>query len=414
MPKPPNIYRVLHTADWHLGKMLGDLDRIEEHERFLAALFDLILSTEADVLLVAGDVFDSANPPQSAVRMYFDFITRVYRDTNCHVVVTAGNHDSPGQIDAPGQALRALRTHVVGTMPADAAHSLIVLPSKEEPRVVIAAVPFLRDRDLRSGHLGQSAEDIQQALRDGLRQTYANVADAAAPWKERGVPVVAMGHLTVLGARTSDSERDIHVGGLGTVGADVFPASFDYVALGHLHRPQAVGGREAMRYAGSPMALSFSEAGDAKEARVLDFTDGALVQNTGAALPALRELVQLKIKHEELEKALVEFTPPATELEPWIEITVDGATSGQTIVETVNTLMEGKRCKVLRVIATQMANDLALKADESDTAPDEILNNPDAVFARRLELQTELSDDQRAALTTAFAELLGRHREAAV
>lgn len=417
-PKLEGACRVLHTADWHLGKTLGDLDRTEEHCLFLKALFDLITTHAVDVLLVAGDVFDSANPPQSAIGLYFDFLTRVYHHTNCRVVVTAGNHDSPAHIDAPRQALHALRVHVVGAMPADAAQVLIPLPSADAPSLVIAAVPFLRDRDLRTGQIGQSAADIQSALRDGLRDVYARVAEAANVWKERGVPVIALGHLTVLGARTSDSERDIHVGGLGSVAVDVFPASFDYVALGHLHRPQSIGGTAHVRYAGSPLPLSFSESSDSKEVRLLDFAGGALVSNTGLSLAASRSLVQLVIPHADIEKVLVEFLPPDSPLDPWLEITIQNAPPDPGLADRVRSLAEAKRCKVLRVISDRTGDLSAFTLGEetSDQDTEDLLGDPTAVFAHRLDQETELDGDARTRLQTAFTELhnlwLERQREA--
>lgn len=418
-PKTAGACRVLHTADWHLGKTLGDLDRSEEHSLFLHTLFDLISAHEVNVLVVAGDVFDSAHPPQSAIRLYFDFLTQIYRHTNCQVVITAGNHDSPAQIDAPRQALHALRVHVVGAMPSDAAQIVIPLPSAENPAVVVAAVPFLRDRDLRTGQLGQSAEEIQSALRDGLRDVYARTAAAAAPWKERNVPIIALGHLTVLGALTSESERDIHVGGLGSVAVDVFQDNFDYVALGHLHRPQSVGGTEHVRYAGSPLPLSFSESGDAKEVRLLDFADGILVKNSSIRLPLSRALAQLSLSHADLEKTLAEFAPPECPLEPWVEVTVLNAPPDPGLADRVRGLMEPKRCKVLRVIAERAGDSAALtlgeEGSEQDTA--DLLGNPSAVFNHRLDQEPDLECAPRERLQTAFAELhnlwLEQQRESA-
>lgn len=405
--RPAGAFRVLHTADWHLGKTLGDLDRSEEHAAFLDALFKLIVTHEVDLLLVAGDVFDSAHPPQSAVGLYFDFLTRVFLHTQCYVVITAGNHDSPSHIDAPRQILHAVRARVVGAMPAEAAQVLIPLPSAESPRVVIAAIPFLRDRDLRSGQIGQSAEEIQRALRDGLKDIYARVAAAAESWERRGVPIIALGHLTVLGATTSDSERDIHVGGLGSVGADVFPATFDYVALGHLHRPQEVGNAGHVRYSGSPLPLSFSESTDCKEVRLLEITGGRLAWNQGIALPVARSLVQLQISYADLEKGLLAFSPPPSVLEPWLEITVQNAPVDPSLADKVRKLLEGRRCRVLRVLTLRdnEAAALSLGDEGSDLEAQDLLGNPAAVFAHRLDQEPALDDQARSRLQTAFTEL---------
>lgn len=405
--KPEGACRVLHTADWHLGKMLGDVDRAGEHSVVLDALFQMVQEHRVDVLLVAGDVFDSAHPPQSAVRLYFDFLTRIYRHTQCQVVITAGNHDSPAQIDAPRQALHALRVHVVGALPDEVSACVLPLPSAEAPQVVIAAIPFLRDRDLRTGQIGQSAEEIQSALRDGLRRVYQRVAEATESWQSQAVPVIAMGHLTVLGASTSDSERDIHVGGLGSVGVDVFPAGFSYVALGHLHRPQSVGGADHVRYAGSPLALSFSECADSKEARLLDFAGGAVVHNVGVALPVPRALSQITLPYTEVEAALKNYEPPASAMEPWLEVIIQNAPPDPSLMDRVRVLLGTKRCKVLRVIAEREHGAASLQAsdDEATRGQTDLLADPEAVFDHRLDYEPDLDGEARARLQTAFVEL---------
>ena len=278
VPKTAGAMRVLHTADWHLGKMLGDLDRSDEHRRFLAWLRDVLAREHVDVLIIAGDIFDTANPPQSAERMYFEFLANVYRETKCPVVVTGGNHDSPAHLEAPSRVLRTLHVHVTGALPENINDLLVPLPSADHPKLVIAAVPFLRDRDLRTGAFGQTADEIREELRSGIEAVYQRTAKACEAFRNKGAAVLAMGHLTVTGARVSESERVVHVGGLGKVDHKVFPEDFDYVALGHLHRPQTIGS-EAIRYSGSPIPLSFSECEDIKQVRLLDFGNGSLIGN---------------------------------------------------------------------------------------------------------------------------------------
>ena len=159
-------FRVLHTADWHLGKMLGDYSREEEQGLFLEWLLGVIRDRDVDALVVAGDVFDSAYPPQGALRLYYDFLSALYRTTDCAVVVVAGNHDSATQIEAPKGVLGALRVRVVGAMPEDPEDALVVLPDKEDPRLVVAAVPFLRDRDLRDARGTAEPRIIREAAKN--------------------------------------------------------------------------------------------------------------------------------------------------------------------------------------------------------------------------------------------------------
>jgi len=413
IPKPEGVFRVIHTADWHLGKPLADMDRTEEFRRFLAFLLETLVAMQADALVIAGDVFDSATPPQAAVRLYFDFLSALYTRTRCVAVVTAGNHDSPSHLDAPRDLLNVLRTRVVAALDPDRSALLIPLPSPENPALVIAAVPFLRERDLRTGRMGQSAAEIERDLREGLRCRYEEMAEAARPWRERGVPILATGHLTALGATTSESEREIHVGGLGKIGADAFPDAFAYVALGHLHRPQAVGGCAHIRYSGSPITLSFSEVSDVKELRLLDFAGGSLVANASIPIPQARRLIALRFPQAELEARLREFVPPPSDLPPWVEVVVEGATRSADLYKTVQELVEGRPFQVVKVTAecAGASASLGLGNDVVEEEAENLLADPKAVFRRRLDAEPGLDEPARAALETAFAELYERHLE---
>ena len=409
--KPPDRFRVLHTADWHLGKLLGERSRLEEHRRFLAFLLDRIAALSVNALVIAGDLFDSANPPQSAVAQYYDFLSALFRQGGCSVVVVAGNHDSPAHLEAPRQVLRALRAHVVGVMPDPVEGALIPLPSAENPRLVVAAVPFLRDRDLRQGEPGQGAAEIQRELVAGIKRRYAEAAEASRPWLGRGLPVLATGHLTVVGAVTSDSEREIHIGGQGAVAADCFPEGFAYVALGHLHRPQRVGHSERVRYAGSPIELSFSEAGDAKELRLLDFAEGRLLAQSAVPIPRFRPLAQVNTTAGGIEADLRQFTPPPGELPAWVEVVVTDPPPGENLFDRVQRLVEARNFEVVRVVGRR-GNPLEGMTAPAGAEADDLgvlLGNPASIFARRLAAEDGLSEPEREALSGAFRELLDLH-----
>lgn len=406
LPKPDGTLRVIHSSDWHLGKTMGDLERTEEHRRFLRFLLETIRATQADALVIAGDLFDSATPPQSAVRLYFEFLAELHTQGDCQVVVTAGNHDSPSHLEAPRDLLRVVNAQVVAAWPEDLLTALTPIPSADSPKLLIAAAPFLRERDLRTGHLGQSAAEIQRDLQDGLIRRYAEIAKACQPWLERGVPVLVTGHLTALGATTSGSEREIHVGGLGAVGADAFPETFAYVALGHLHRPQTVGGRANIRYSGSPIALSFSEAADRKEVRLLDFAGGKLTGNTAVAIPQARNLVQLRVPHSELAARLRAFSPLPSDLTPWVEVIVQDVSGSEDLYRTVQDAVAQRPFQVVRVLAERGGGVPALGLDEGalDEDAGDLLADPKAVFQRRLEAEP-LSVPEKTTLATAFDEL---------
>ena len=408
--KSNDTFRVLHTADWHLGKTLNDQSRDEEHELFLNWLLKIIDEGAVDVMVIAGDVFDSANPPQSAQTQYYNFVSQLYKNTNCSLIVTAGNHDSPLQLEAPRQVLQALNTHVVGFLPEDPAFRLIVLPSLENPRLVIAAIPFLRDRDLRKGYAGQDEKDIQQALITGITKHYEETAEAAAKWSKEGVPILATGHLTVMGTSKSDSEREIHIGGLGAVSTDVFPDIFSYVALGHLHRPQTPSNRVC--YSGSPIALSFSEADDTKEVQILDFADGTLKEHIPIPVPVFRRLAQIRTSWDDLSETISSFNSDAGELETWVEVVIKDAGLSEDINETVQNLAARRDFKVLKVLreSATLPESMRIGDQSDDEAIETLLDDPTKVFEYQLEQEANMNEDEKKELKIAFAQLLDLYK----
>lgn len=404
--KPKDTFRILHTADWHLGKLLNDQSRDEEHARFLTWLLATVKEHAVDAIILAGDVFDSANPPQSALGRYYDFVSCLFRQGSCALAVIAGNHDSAAQLEAPKQALHALNVHVVGFLAEKPEARLLALPSSEDPKVILAMMPFLRDRDLRIGKAGESADDIRAQIVAGIRDRYAEAAEAS---KAAGnpCPVIATGHLTVLGAKTSESERDIHIGGLGAVTADSFPLSFGYVALGHLHRPQSTDPAGRVRYAGSPIALSFSEAEDAKEVRILDVTAHGIKQ-TALPIPLFRRLIQIRTTNAELEPAIKAIDAKVGEFRTWVEVVVEDATLEDDLNERVQKLADQQGVEVLKVLRGRAAVAIAMSAGEAtdDEAIDTLLDQPVKVFEHLLEQHKELDADAQAKLKATFALLM--------
>jgi exonuclease SbcD len=323
--------RILHTADWHLGARLVERDRLPEHAAFLDWLIPTLRTEQIDALLVSGDIFDAANPPQDAVALYFDFLKRLADLKTVKAVITGGNHDSASHLNAPRELLRRFEVHVFG----HAGDNVVDLGG-----AVVAAVPFLRERDLREAAAGETMAAVHEQVRAAIRAHYTAQL-AACRAIANGRPIIAMGHLTVLGATTSDSERDIHIGNLGAVGADLFDG-FDYTALGHLHRPQKVAGIERIRYSGSPIALSFSEASDAKSVVILD-TQGMKIELL--PIPTTRALVRVTANRATLAADLA--TIPA---DAWAEVTVKLDAPEPDLDRQVRDAAQG-RFEVLKVLA---------------------------------------------------------------
>ncbi len=374
--------RILHTADWHLGARLVERERLPEQSAFLDWLIEVLRSEKIDALLLSGDVFDAANPPQEAVALYFDFLKRLADLKTVKAVITGGNHDSASHLNAPRELLRRFEVHVFG----HAGDNLVDLGG-----AVIAAVPFLRERDLRQATAGEAMSDVQSQVRAAIRAHYAAQLTACRDIAQQR-PVIAMGHLTVLGATTSDSERDIHIGNLGSVGADIF-TGFDYTALGHLHRPQRVGGQETVRYSGSPIPLSFSEATDAKSVVLLD-TQGMKIETL--AVPISRALVRVKASRATLAADLANVPAGA-----WAEVTVKMEAPEVDLDRQVRELAAG-RFEVLKVLAELPTSDQPAWQQAGPTLSE---LQPRAVFRELLNAK-KIED---AELASVFDELLALH-----
>ena len=276
--------RILHTSDWHIGHRLYERSRIEEHRQFLDWLLMTLQENAVDVLLVAGDIFDTALPSSEATDLYYQFLFRLYRETHTHAIITAGNHDSPMRLAAPREFLRMGRIHVVGPASEPAA-CVFTLPS-ENPSVAIAAVPYLSENEL--SHISFETEpERAERYRERLKAFYRQCAECMPP----GLPKILMGHLFVQGGKVGESERNIQIGGATAMRISDFPDDVTYVALGHLHRPHAISGADyPIQYAGSPLPLRFNEARYCKKVYLLDVSIGGDVQVAEIEIPVFKEL----------------------------------------------------------------------------------------------------------------------------
>lgn len=272
---------LLHTSDWHLGRRLYGKPRYDEFKQFLDWQLQTLREQKVDVLLIAGDIFDTTAPSNQAQNLYYDFLSQVC-DTDCrHVIIVAGNHDSASFLEAPKQLLKSFNIHIIGSMTDTPTDEVITLLDKAgQAELIVMAVPYLRDRDVRTVGHGERLDDKERKLAQGIKAHYAQIADIAMAQQaqlkakyKRTIPIVATGHLFTVGGQTmeGDGVRDLHVGSLGSIGAEIFHPQIDYVALGHLHIPQAVGGQPHIRYAGSPIAMGFGESRQQKQVHLLRF-----------------------------------------------------------------------------------------------------------------------------------------------
>ncbi len=412
--------RIIHTSDWHLGQHFMGRNRQDEHRAFLTWLIDEIRERRADGLVVAGDIFDTGAPPSYARTLYNEFIVAL-QNTSCgQTLILGGNHDAAATLNEARSILECLNTRVMagaGERPED--HVLVFNDRHGNPGLIVCALPFLRPRDLIKSAGGQSGQDKQYAMGEAIRAFYSQVFEAAKAQQGRiglaGLPIMATGHLTVVGGKSSESVRDIYIGSLDAFPADGFPEA-DYIALGHLHRGQQIKGRDHIRYSGSPIPLSFDEGGAPKQVLQVDFEGGQLKEITPVPVPCFRILKCLKGSLEEIEQGIREFEAGFAGRDwgrtPWLEAEVsadqyltDLHDRIQDVIQEV--FKESGPPELLRV----RRKPKAVRQGEAVQARERLEElSPQEVFARRLEAEA-LSDEQRETMTRLFDEILDRVRE---
>jgi DNA repair protein SbcD/Mre11 len=309
--------KILHTSDWHLGHRLLEQSQQEEQALFLGWLINYITSNGIDVLLIAGDIFDVGVPSAQAQKMYYDFLIQLHRTSCREVIITGGNHDAPSTLNAPKELLNAFSIRVVGKATEDVADEIFNISVGTE-NLMVAAVPFLRDQDIRRAIASETGEEIINRYKSALVSHYTDIASACQHLAVPGTKIIAMGHLFAIGGKTSESEQSIYVGNLGDIGAGDFPETFDYVALGHLHKAQSIGGKENIRYSGSPFILSFSEVG--QEKKVVEIETGEHILIKEVTVPAFRKIVQIKGTVDECKLQLEALDIDIQPLVIWVEV----------------------------------------------------------------------------------------------
>lgn len=397
--------KLLHTSDWHLGRPLYGRNRHGEFEAFLDWLAGVVESEKVDLLAVSGDIFDTTTPSNRSQELYYRFLHRISRSSGCHVVVTGGNHDSPSLLEAPGALLRELRVHVAGAATADPGAAVLVLEDGGgAPLAVVCAVPYLRDRDIRTAGPGEGADDKNRKLIEGIERHYAEVcaaADACRSGLAREVPLIATGHLFTAGGATVDGDgvREIYVGSLARVGPSSFPECIDYLALGHLHVAQRVGGSDRLRYSGSPIPMGFGEAGQRKLVLLVEF-EGRTPRVAELPVPCFRPLERIAGTIGELSARLLELRAAGSDA--WLEVEFRGDEPAAVVQEELDRAVSGSLLEILRIRSSRQQAS-ALAGSFEGEALEEL--DREAVFARCLDARG-IEESLRPGLAECYHELL--------
>lgn len=397
--------KIIHSSDWHLGQRLLFNERGEEHQLALQWLRETILQEQADALIVTGDIFDNGNPPHPARKLYYNFLTSLLHTPCRHIIIVGGNHDSPGMLDAPRDLLEYLNIRVVGAASENLEQDCLQLKNEQGAlEAVIAAIPFLRDRDLSPSVSGENTLDRIQRIQAGIRQRYLDMAAVVEPFLAQNVPILATGHLYAQGAQASDKQDNIYIGNTENLDVGNIPDVFSYVALGHIHRPQAIGGKNHIRYAGSLIPLSFSETKDEKGVYCLEFNGHTLQELRFIPAPTFRRLKTIQGTLSEVEDKLIAFaSKEREELPAWVEVIVESPTFIPQLDSHLRTFVKDLSLEILKIRLERQYRAL----DEQLDAVVESLESLDVldVFRKRAE-KDQRSEEEWAELEATFKELL--------
>ena len=350
--------KILHTADWHIGQLFHEYDRTYEHQKFLDWLLDTIKHEQVDVLLISGDVFDISNPAAASVKMFYTFLNQAVKvNPEIHIIITAGNHDSASRLESPKPLLESSRIHIVGLVEKNAENEIdyekLIIPIEDSTGVIKAwcmAIPFLRMGDY------PAIADCANPYTEGVAALYQAAYEYVLNKKQDGQVIIAMGHLHTQQAEVDDldkTDRPI-MGGVECIASTAFHEDIAYVALGHIHKAQKIGGKESVRYSGSPLPMSFSELNYKHQVIVFELTDGVIRNIQSIEVPLSVELERVPSTHSiltEVLSALIQLPEADAHAKalPYLEVRVllDGPEPG--LRHKIQTALAGKGVRLAKI-----------------------------------------------------------------
>lgn len=329
--------KIIHTADWHIGKILHKQELNEEIRLFFDWLEAYIMTENPDLLLISGDIFDMANPSNKDQELYYSMLNRLSK-TGIETIITGGNHDSVSLLNAPESILKNMKIHVLGGVSEDIKNHIIPVYKDNKLSCIILAIPYLREKDLKNVETADKSDPDADKVSLAVQGYYDRCTALARKLYGSDVPVIAMGHLFMRGSLTSESERDIHVGNLQGIESKYIHPDIAYLALGHIHKPQRIGGNERIRYSGSPVYLDFSEIRYPKQVVIIQIEQGKLTIQP-MPIPKFRELLRLSGTYSEVSAALDTFTNQYP-LKTFVELDITEPGFSLEVQQQLDDLME--------------------------------------------------------------------------
>lgn len=400
--------RILHTSDWHLGQFFINKSRGPEHQEFIQWLLQQVTLHEIDAVIIAGDVFDTGSPPSYARELYNQFVIGMHK-LNCQLIILAGNHDSVSTLNESKNILAQLNTQVISAANPNSEEQVITLYERSgEPGAILCAIPYIRPRDIVKSQAGESANDKQQSLGQAITDYYQYVyalAEKKRAALDNPVAIVATGHLTALGVTLTESVRDIYIGNLEAFPASSFPPA-DYIALGHIHRPQKVAKSEHIRYSGSPIPLSFDELGSPKQVLIAEFQGSALAQVIPLDVPNFQPMLVIKGDLETIEHKLNQLDIAEDEQTVWLSIEVETQDYLTDLQNRIQQLTKDLNVEVLQLRRARQKQQAQIERIDKEVLAELV---PGDVFERRLEQEefiTEEDQQRKVRLRTLFNQTL--------
>jgi exonuclease SbcD len=397
--------KIIHTADWHLGHQLCKHTRKKEHQLFISWLLNLVENNNIDVLIISGDVFDSGFPPNYALAQYYDFLKRLSETCCHHAIIVGGNHDMPSTLNAPRDILKFFQIHVFGGAENDNQQQIIPIHDRnEEIQAIICAVPFLRARELKLNHLGETYTEKDRSLVRAMVAHYNQLASYAHAMREKccsKVPIIATGHLFTAGGKLSDTERDLYIGHIKHMPVNKLSDTFNYIALGHLHQCQCLRQTPPIFYSGSPIPLSFNESSHKQYVLIIDFDNHNFADVRKEIVPRFRPLIKISGQLQEIKDKFDKFAPQSQyDLTPWLEIDIQDEKPLPDMIEKITLSFENRAFKVLKTICKPSNfQEIEFKKQKLDEL------NPMDVFQKRCEADGITGDDYQCLLDT-FKDLM--------
>jgi DNA repair protein SbcD/Mre11 len=398
--------KILHTADWHIGKILHRQSLYDDISYFFDWLVQKITDDKIDLLLVSGDIFDLANPSNADTKLYYHTLYKLSK-TNVKVIITGGNHDSISLLDAPSSLLNVLDITVVGGAKDDIHKEIIPITGTQGAvECIVLAVPFLRDKDLRQSIQASEMADKSAVISEAIKQHYDTLVENAIQKFGHSKPIIAMGHLYMKGSITSDSEREIHIGNLEGLDSQIIHTDIDYLALGHIHKPQKIGNKTNFRYSGSPIFLDFSERDYDKMVVQIEVNDSKITTISPVAIPKSRDLLKMSGDLQTVNALLLAYENKYP-LTAFIEIEVKEKQFDVLKIQALENMVETVKSEHFRILKNRIIfeNTPVTKQNIPDNGKTIDDLSPLDIFRQRL-AESELEAVLTSELTDIYAALM--------